>query len=164
MVAQIKLVSETPGWWNPRGHHMHIGITGTVLTGGKADLALDSKDSVDAFVRIDQVYSRNKYKLGWHLNHSGGIDMPYTAGRIEVDARELKRMFAFIDGAEEDSLWLLKQYRGTAAAQGKFLRQNRYLNIPGPGTGRDGDANLSVFVSDEIMTGVRAMLISKGHM
>lgn len=163
MIKQLKLVSETPGWWNPQGHAIKVGTSGTVLTGEKADLALQSKESLDAFIKIRQVYSRDKYTLAWRVNHSGGFDTPYTAGSIEVNSNDLKLMFAFLDGAEEGSAWMLRQYGGTAAVQGKFLRHNRYLNIPGPGTGEDGDANISIFVSDEIMMAVRDMLATKKY-
>lgn len=163
MDAKLRLVSETPGWWNPRGHKMGIGTSGTMLTGQKADLTLRPKKGISLAVRINQVFSRDKYTLGWHVNHKGGFDPAYTAGGIELNSKEIRRMFCLAEGVEEKDQWMTKQYRGTAAVQGKFLRQDRYLNIPGPGTGQDGDANVSIFVSDEIMKAVRDLLAARGH-
>lgn len=164
MDAKLKLAHETPGWWNPRGYKMEIGTSGTMLTGEKADLLLRSKGKSPAWVRINQVFTRNKYTLGWHVSHNGGLDPAFTCGGVELSSLDLRRMFCFDDGVEEADRWMTRQYRGTTAVQGKYLRQGRYLNIPGPGIGRDGDANISVFVSDGIMKGVRDLLAARGHM
>ena len=41
---------------------------------------------------------------------------------------------------------------------GKFVRFHNYLNIPGRGEGQDGDANLSVYLSESIQEAVKDML------
>lgn len=143
---------------------MVTSISGTLLTGERADLAFRSAESICASVRINQVHKRDKYTLSWHISHKGGLDPAFTAGAIETNSLELRRMFCLDDGVEEADRWMTRQYRGTTAVQGKYLRQDRYLNIPGPGTGRDGDANISVFVSDGIMKSVRDLLAARGHL
>ena len=48
------------------------------------------------------------------------------------------------------SNWLVRNYGAQAAEQGKFIRSEEWLNVPGPGTGHDGDPNISVEVSLEM--------------
>lgn len=164
MGARPRLVAETPAWWNPRGQDMVTSISGTLLTGEKADLAFRSAESVAASVRISQVFKRDKYTLSWRLSHKGGLDPAFTAGAIETNSLELRRMFCMDDGIEKADRWIAKRYGATTAVQGKFLRLEHYLNISGPGTGKDGDANVSMFVSDGILKSVRDLLAINGHM
>lgn len=44
------------------------------------------------------------------------------------------------------------------ARPGAFIRQGRYLNIPGPGTGLIGDPNISIRLKPEIVAAVSKML------
>lgn len=45
---------------------------------------------------------------------------------------------------------LVARYSVTVARAGKFIRAGNFLNIPGPGTGLDGDSNLSIYLSDDV--------------
>jgi hypothetical protein len=45
---------------------------------------------------------------------------------------------------------LAKRFDAEHAVLGKFIRVGDFLNIPGPGTGMDGDANLSVHLNEWI--------------
>lgn len=53
---------------------------------------------------------------------------------------------------------MIRRYGGTTADQGRFIRYNRFLNIPGPGTGHDGDSNISVEIRSEMQDAVAAFL------
>jgi hypothetical protein len=59
---------------------------------------------------------------------------------------------------EESGEWLLDRYGGDSAAQGFYIRWRNCLNIPCPGTGHDGDPNISVTLSDDIKEAVRQLL------
>ena len=65
------------------------------------------------------------------------------------------------DADEEPVLyckWLIGRYGGDRAVQGKFIGYKQYLNIPGPGTGNDGDPNISVSITNDIKKAVGALL------
>ncbi len=145
-----------PSWFNSHGMKMETQKPGP-FNGGQCDLIIGN--GVVAFVRISRVDKRPKYLVDWRVIHSGGLDTPYTGGRIEIDRTELVQMFRISDEHTEDTdQWLIERYGGTVATQGKFLRSGKYLNIPCPGTGHDGDPNISVFVTDEIRNAVTFML------
>ena len=52
----------------------------------------------------------------------------------------------------------IERYGGTCFYQGVFLRYEYFLNIPGPGTGNDGNPNISVELDDGIKNAVRQLL------
>lgn len=43
--------------------------------------------------------------------------------------------------------------------QGAFIRYGNFLNIPSPGTGHDGDPNISILIDGPIRRAVRQLLI-----
>jgi len=60
------------------------------------------------------------------------------------------------------SQWLLDQYGGDLAIQGRFIhwtsQHTTFLNIPCPGTGHDGDPNISLEVTPEIKDAIRQLV------
>jgi len=154
--TSTKVPPAPPKWWNAHGNEMTAGKVGP-LDGVPAELFISS--GVIAHIKINQVQRRPKWTVDWLLHHFGGLDIPHSGGRIEADTRELLQMLGS-DDREQDagSLWLIERYGGTVALQGKFIRWGRYLNISGPGTGRNGDANISVYVTDEIEQAVRTLI------
>lgn len=147
-----------PDWYNQHGWKMELQSP-DIFNGGPCDLVIGN--GVVAILRIARVAKRPKYVIDWRVAHDGGIDCPHTGGRIETNPVELARMFRLSDERGDDTdEWLTQRYGGTVGVQGKFLRSGRYLNIPCPGTGHDGDPNISVFVTDEIRDAVGAMLAS----
>ena len=59
--------------------------------------------------------------------------------------------------AQVGNQWLLDKYGGDVAVQGKFIRYGPCLNVPGPGTGNDGDPNISVYLTPEIKAAVKQL-------
>lgn len=102
----------------------------------------------------------HRHSIEWKVKYS------YTTsakGRIEVDDQMLSVMFGLTDHLESDlrktmSQWLLDLYGGTVAYQGHFIRYNDFLSIPCPGTGHDGDPNVSIEIDDRIREGVKQLL------
>ena len=78
----------------------------------------------------------------------------YVQGWLRLTTAELKGAFGLADYLPPEAASLILCYGGTAAAPGKFLRYERWLNIPCPGTGADGDPNLSIEVSQEITAAI----------
>ncbi len=64
----------------------------------------------------------------------------------------------FVNMVRAGGSWLVGRYGGNSAVQSKFIRWGNFLNIPCPGTGHDGDPNVSIYVTDEIREAVRKLL------
>jgi hypothetical protein len=75
-----------------------------------------------------------------------------------MDTDTLKSAFGIHEANGYASDWLLNEFGGTCASQGKFLRYKDYLNIPGPGTGHDGDSNVSIELDRSIQTAARDLM------
>lgn len=145
-----------PIWYNEQGRNM-AQQQPNAIQGGQSDLLFGK--GVTAMLSIRQIGRRPHYAVGWRVHHAGGLEMPHTGGKIECSAGELRCIFGLDDNINDESgLWFIGRYGGTVAVQGKFLRWGPYLNIPGPGTGRNGDPNISVYVSNEIKQAVQSML------
>ena len=82
----------------------------------------------------------------------------FVKGRRFLDNVGLQVAFGLSNGVTPSGEFILAEYGGTTAVQGVFIRYNEYLNIPGPGTGHDGDANVSVLLTPEIIDAVKNLL------
>ncbi len=91
----------------------------------------------------------------WQIIHD---NWSKSSGRIIMDSRELKAAFGLSNESDQDGDWLLKEYGGDSAAQGKYIRWRNYLNIPCAGTGHDGDPNISIKVDETIRLAVQQLL------
>jgi len=103
-------------------------------------------------------------KRGWNFRyqiiHSHGVGVK---GDIFMSTNELEVAFGLCDHIKnqfvsESGQWLLDTFGGDVASQGRFIRYGRFLNIPGPGTGHDGDANVSIELDDGIKAAVKELI------
>ena len=91
------------------------------------------------------------WKVKYIILQAGGS----FEGSVNMNDHELKAAFGLPnEGLSGQSDWLLEKYGGDVAMQGKFIRYRRCLNIPGPGTGHDGDPNVSIYLHNEIKEAV----------
>ena len=81
-----------------------------------------------------------------------------TTGRIRLLVDELKVAFRLSESQRCFGKWLIDKYNASSAEQGKYIRRGDFLNIPCPGTGHDGDPNISIEIDDEIREAVRQLL------
>lgn len=84
-----------------------------------------------------------------------------SSGRIIMPTGVLRAAFA-LEAADTDlsSQWLIRRYGGDFADQGRCIRWGNFLNIPHPGTGHDGDLNLSLYVTRDMQEDVRQLTAS----
>lgn len=98
-------------------------------------------------------------KPGWIVKvevvHEGYTE-PDSGARHFTD-EELASAFGLSDYVDT-GLKFVGRYGAHAGKQGTYIRQGRYLNIPCPGTGGDGDPNVSICISDEIASAVKELL------
>jgi len=132
-----------PIWWHHHGCKMKI-----VAQGPCNDLLLLQGSAAELLIQKHQA----DWLLIWKIIHG-----PRTAvsGTVIFPNKELVAAFSspphqlYYD-TPSHSQWLLTRYGGDAAYQGLFIHFKDCLNIPGPGTGNDGDPNISVALDEKI--------------
>jgi len=82
----------------------------------------------------------------------------FTGGRIIFNSDELRAAFGLSDDSGEHGDWLIERFGGDSAEQGKYIRWKKFLNIPCPGTGHDGDPNVSIDIDEEMRNAVKQLL------
>lgn len=76
-------------------------------------------------------------------------------GKTSMKPEELRAAFGLTDDQfGEGHKWLIERYGATTAVQREFIRYKDFLNIPGPGTGHDGDPNISIVLDPRIKKAV----------
>jgi len=88
----------------------------------------------------------------WHNPHER------VAGNVILMPHEMRAAFGLSDKPGKYGGELIRRYGADSAERGKYIRRGSSLNIPCPGTGDDGDPNVSIFLSDEIRDAVRKFL------
>lgn len=142
---------DAPVWWHHNGAEMRP------LFGGedkKIEIYSDSAlltISPNEHSRDD----RDLWLVTWEIRRLSpcGIN-----GKTTMSTEALCRAFALAEGTAKSSDWLLQHYGADSAEQERYIRSGDYLNIPGPGTGRDGDPNVSVLLDEDIREAVRHIL------
>lgn len=126
-----------PDWWHNHGIKMKIR-----KRENRADPFII--ESGAAYLEITR---GGGYTVRWRVTHNPSS---HIEGTLVFSEREFKQAFALSEKSGESGEGILAEYGGTAASQGSFIRYENYLNIPCPGTGRDGDPNISILLNEEI--------------
>ncbi|OGZ21141.1 MAG: hypothetical protein A2922_00305 [Candidatus Nealsonbacteria bacterium RIFCSPLOWO2_01_FULL_43_36] len=137
-----------PIWWHHRGFKMKLRRSEipshTILIEGGAAMVLIAKGG------------HKSWLIDWRVTHY--FPDIKVDGRTFMSNQELAGAFGLEDYISQDSEWLIERFGGSAAIQGKFIRWREYLNIPCPGTGHDGDPNVSIEIDHDIKKAVRDLL------
>ena len=147
---QPKLIQEGfPDW-----HHHHsrkmklvcesIASSFVVIQGSAAELVISRLPS-------------GNFMLKWLILHSGS---EHVRGQVIFSSSDLASAFRLhsLCLTEESGQLLVNRFGGEVAKQMCYIRWKQYLNIPGPGTGHDGDPNLSVRIDDQMTEAVRKLI------
>lgn len=96
------------------------------------------------------------WRVDWRIYHGVGSDNGYRLFTKE----NLESAFtpSPIGSRSQEDRFFSGRYNADAGQQGRYLRQGRWLNIPGPGTGNDGDPNISIEITPEIYKAVKELL------
>jgi len=145
-------IQPPPAWFNRHGAEMHFfdlrpESKTLIIKGSAAHLMIRPADPGN--------YGPDRWWLIWEIRF---FLRQHAAGEIAVLTEALRRAFGLTDGADESGKWLVDRYGGDSAEQCCYIRQGNHLNIPGPGTGHDGDPNISIFLEDDIKNAVRQLL------
>lgn len=133
-----------PIWWHHHGSKVKI-----IAHGICNDLLLLQGSAAELLIQKRQT----GWVLTWRIIH--GL-ITSVSGIVILSTDELMAAFGVIHAyaTPEQSKWLINQHGGTVACQGRFIRYQDYLNIPCPGTGNDGDPNISLELNEKITKAV----------
>lgn len=150
-----------PDWWHHHGIKMLLRPEEStsqhlVIRGSAAELHLTSS----ALLKQELIISSPLWRAWWKVRQSPN---EWSEGRVLMGLDTVRAAFGFDDSSTPDSVWLIERYGGEAAAQGQFIRWKRYLNIPGPGTGNDGDPNISIELDKRIQQAVINLVLADLH-
>lgn len=102
------------------------------------------------------------WAVWWRVRHGRYYaGAPHVEGLTSFNDLEFAEAFSLTDnfppfqGLDAE---LVARYSATVARGGKFIRAGNFLNVPGPGTGLDGDSNLSIYLSGDIKDAARGLL------
>lgn len=143
-----ELDKRKPVWWHHHATKMRVVAFGLckdvlVIQGSVAELVITRKGA-SWLVTWKVVQGPEQHTIGQAL--FSDIDLLVAFGlRLGIDNSRCSR-------------WLIERYGGTAARQGKYIRYKNHLNIPCPGTGHDGDPNISIDVDEGMQEAVRQLV------
>ena len=141
-------IEDTPDWWHMNGHY--LAITHHDAFAGWYRLITNG-----ATVTIYAVHDQEHLCIEWEVRFS---QREKAKGTVLLTPNQMRAAFGFSDECEEGSAFLVEKYGGTCAKQGRFIRWKNCLNVPCPGTGRDGDPNVSIELTPEIKAAVKELL------
>jgi len=126
-------------------------------------MKVDRFDSCRKFVEIKGSAAKviieksdsDGWKVSWEVQFSKDSNVE---GVILMTTDELRSAFALDNKSGPFGEWLLERFGGDSAEQGRYIRYQGYLNIPGPGTGHDGDPNVSIFLDGEVEDAVYQLI------
>ncbi len=99
--------------------------------------------------------NKNSWLVTWEVIQSTHTKVN---GSTVFSGDELCAAFGLSDETEELSDWLIEKFGGESASQRRYIRWKNFLNIPCPGTGNDGDPNISILIDDEIKKSIKQLL------
>lgn len=140
-----------PDWFHLHGCKMYLkGHTGNLVVIGSNAAQLTVHHDVPG-----------RWKIDWEIKFGIGQKV---SGNILVNDDTLAAAFGVTElllNLPPGSRRLFDRFGASLASQGKFIRFGDFLSIPGPGTGHDGDPNISICLDEDIKKAVEKSL--KAH-
>ena len=153
---QTKPELKHPAWWNPMGRFIYRPYNGR--RGQDIDCLTFTTGS--AHLKIYKSKRKDQWKVRWLIFKKG-------AGHIEgqriFTTTELEIAFSVPHADDLGKEFRFKELPGVMvfAAQGLFFREGSFLNIPCPGSGWDGDPNISVQIYPEMINLIEEFIRTK---
>ena len=143
-----------PIWYHHHGSKMFV----EKLDQKKHVLVIIGSAAKVSIRKASSVYPNTK---GWFVDWEVVQCKPYeegVRGRSQFNDEDIEAAFGLFEASGKCGDWLIERFGADAAEQGKYIRWKQFLNIPGPGTGHDGDPNVSIEIDEEIQNAVRQLL------
>lgn len=151
-------IDGSPVWFHRHGSKMHLegfdGNSGTLVIQAASFIDVDDSERV-ARLRIVS-HADGLWRLDWDIIHAP--EEKVRGHHLIFSSDELQAAFGLSQLSGEHGERLISRYGGSSAEAGKFIRWKDFLNVPCPGTGDDGDPNLSICITPEIQTAVQKLL------
>lgn len=143
---ELKKIEAVPVWYHNHGNKMKVRAIGIqkdflVIQGSAAEVVITK--------------TIEGYLVNWNIKHDKSANV---SGKTWISSDDIERVFGIRNSIPESGEWLIERFGGTTASQGAFIRYREFLNIPGPGTGHDGTANVSILLTQEIQQAARILL------
>ena len=148
MTESVKDMAGVPRWWHHHGFKVHVES----LSEPKRRLKL-SASAVDLL--IGGAAGDDEWFFEWEVRHG---TLESVTGRVFMTDSMLAAAFGLLSYTQPGSEWLLQEYDADCAGQGCYIRFRGWLNIPCPGTGHDGDPNISIRIDTDIRDAARSLL------
>lgn len=139
-----------PDWHHPQSYRIHLEKADSSHVVIQAPAA---RFTIVELLDADTIY---KWIARWEILFSEGTG---TRSEIVMSAQDLCEAFALNEHTECEGRWWANPHQDIASRKGVYFRYDRYLNIPGPGTGQDGDPNISIFLTAEIKKAVTHLVL-----
>jgi hypothetical protein len=145
-----------PIWHHPYGSKMCI----QEFSPENQILVISSSAAKVTIRKASSVYQDAK---DWFVDWEVVYYKPYqegVQGRSSFSDDDLMEAFGLYKESPEIFVGdqLIKQFGATAGDYGKYIRWKKFLNIPCPGTGHDGDPNVSIYLHEKIQNAVLRLL------
>ena len=141
-----------PSWY----HHHGLKMKVLGLPMKRESLSITNHAALVVIEQIRDAQANRDicWRIIWQINHSSSDDEAVT-GYLEFTNEDLSIAFDLTEQAEN-----LNQGNedGCFTKQGKYFRFKNFLNIPCPGTGDNGDPNISIYLSKEIKDAIRQFI------
>jgi hypothetical protein len=142
-----------PNWFNPHGLKMSLGDYPICQVTHENEVLVGS--NVARLQIRPSMVNQGKYQVLWQINHGPG---EFVQGQVQLTKGELEEAFELCPNPPRNVF--AEHINVDAAIQGHYVRKNRWLTIPAPGPGFDGDPNISIFVTDDLQDAVRKLIKS----
>jgi hypothetical protein len=92
--------------------------------------------------------------MKYHNNLSAESDglSSFLEGRVYLDTSAIRSVFGLPPQNRTE------EHQDEARIRSQFIRSGNFLNVPGPGSGQEGDANISIYITQEIKDAVMRLL------
>lgn len=136
----------SPKWWHKNGQKI------VRIEANEKEIRFFGPISRLTIQRID---FSDHWQLSWTIKFNRRENV---SGTVVARRKVLLAAFGLSNETTNYSQWMLQRWHADAAEQGVFIRRGSFLNIPGPGTGKDGDCNMSLRVRPEFREMVRKLI------
>ncbi|MBI2052554.1 MAG: hypothetical protein HYT38_02685 [Candidatus Sungbacteria bacterium] len=145
-------------WYHPVWCHHHGAKMRVEQVDPQNHILIISGSAAEVTIR--KASSMSPDVEGWFVDWEVVQERPYgtgVRGRSWFSDKDLAAAFGLSDDSGVFGDWLIDQFGADSAEQGKYIRWKGFLNIPCPGTGHDGDPNVSIHLDDEIRNAVQQL-------
>lgn len=139
-----------PAWWHPNGAKMR-----PLSDLQHRSLQVVSNSATLTISPDEESRDRDQWLITWEIRRRSLYGI---TARIKTSTESLRRAFGLKEGTAESGRKFLRPYGADSAEEGRYIRAGNYLNIPHPGTGRDGDPNISILLDEDIQELLRQLL------